>query len=116
MLGILSMEDLLNTVGKEFMDEVVKQRVGRGMRLRVVRSQTKETQEGLWPSGEAELRDVRFAPTQFVFSLTTYIVANTVLFISTQQEGFAMMIESRELSATQRNLFEVLWGASVNAQ
>lgn len=93
------------------MDDVVRERVRKKMFLRVVRSAAKEALPQLWPTSDAELREVRYAPEHLVFSLTTYIVGDTVLFLSTKQEGFAMLLESKELAATQGNLFEALWEA-----
>lgn len=109
--GILSMADLYKIPGKEFMDDYVKRRIDGGIKLHVIRSETKEIEE-TWPTSTRENRELRYAPPQFVFTMTTYIYNKKVGIIGTEEENFGMIIESEDFYQTQRNLFEVLWQVS----
>jgi len=111
LLGILSMRDLYEVLGREWMDALVRRRIEAGVFLRVIRSPMKDIPRR-WPDTPEDLREVRFAPGDFVFAMTSYIYDNKVALISSRRENFAMTVESKEFALSQRHLFEVLWGAS----
>jgi len=111
LLGILSMKDLYEAPGRKFMQDYVKQRIAAGYQLKVIRSNPKEVEEA-WPTSHEEARELRYAPTDMVFSTTTYIYDNKVGTISTIKENFGMIIESEEYATTMTNLFHALWQVS----
>lgn len=111
MYGILSMQDLLDTLGEEFMEQYIQKRVTAGIHLRVIRSEPKEVKP-IWKESAQELRTLRYAPEGFVFPLTMYIYNNKVSLMSSRRENFGLIIESQEFMQTQKALFEVLWHAS----
>lgn len=110
LLGILSMHDLYEVPGRSWMDDLVRRRIEAGVFLRVVRSPVKDV-SNVWPQSTADLREVRFASLDFVFTMTSYIYDNKVAIISSRRENFAMTIESEEFAMMQRNLFEVFWAS-----
>lgn len=110
LCAILSMADLRDAPGHQ--EEYIAERVRRGIHLRVIRSRAKEVGDGLWPTCAAELRQLRYAPSGIVFSMTTWIYDDKVSLISSVRENFGMIIESGEYSQTMTNLFDVLWAAS----
>jgi len=110
LLGILSMRDLYEAPGRAWMDDLVRRRIEAGVFLRVIRSPMKDI-PNVWPQSAADLREVRFAPRDFVFTMTSYVCDNKVAIISSRRENFAMTIESEEFAGMQRNLFEVLWAS-----
>lgn len=109
--GILSMRDLMAVPGTQAMKEYIDGRRKRGLHLRVVRSPERDFVDG-WPTSERDLRETRYAPTGKVFTMTMIIGEDTVAIISSQQENFAMMIDSPEYASMQYKLFEILWGTS----
>lgn len=109
--GILSMEDLYRVPGPEYMDWYVRERVGAGITLQVIRSEQKEI-ASVWPSSNEEKRELRFAPANQIFPMTVYIYDNKVALIGTQKENFGMIIESADLYQTFNNLFTVMWEVS----
>lgn len=115
LLGILSMRDLYQVPGRMWMDDLVRRRIEAGVQLRAIRSPINDM-HGHWPSSEADLRELRFAPPGFVFSMTTYIYDEMVAIISSQRENFAMTIESAELATMQTYMFEALWSTSAPAR
>jgi sugar-specific transcriptional regulator TrmB len=108
LVGILSMRDLYEVPGRAWMDDLVHRRIEAGVFLRVIRSPAKDIPH-MWPQSAADLREVRFASPDFVFTMTSYIYGNKVAIISSRRENFAMTIESEEFAMMQRNLFEVFW-------
>jgi sugar-specific transcriptional regulator TrmB len=110
LLGILSMRDLFEVPGRTWMDDLVRRRIQAGVFLRVIRSPVKDI-ANVWPQCAADLRDVRFASPDFVFTMTSYIYDNKVAIISSRRENFGMTIESEEFAMMQRNLFEVFWAS-----
>lgn len=109
--GILSMQDLMTVPGADAMAEYIRRRAERGLWLNVVRSAQKD-REGGWPSSDAEFRRTRYAPDDYVFTMTMIIGSDAVAMLSSTEENFALVIESAEYAEMQRNLFEVLWAAS----
>lgn len=111
LLGILSMRDLLDVPGRAETEAYIRQRIRHGIFLRVLRSREKDVGD-IWQSGAAELREVRYAPTGLVFTMTTWIYDDKVAIVSSRRENFGMTIESEEFAQMQQNLFSVLWTVS----
>jgi sugar-specific transcriptional regulator TrmB len=108
LLGILSMHELLEVPGAEWMAQYIDERISRGIELKVVRSPARDS-EAIWPSSPAEERELRYAPPHLNLSMTMYIYDHKVLHISSRNENYALVIESEELAAMNRSLFESLW-------
>ncbi|MCC6781101.1 MAG: transcriptional regulator TrmB [Hyphomicrobiales bacterium] len=108
LLGILSMRDLYEVPGRAWMDDLVRRRIEAGVQLRAIRSPSNDVHPH-WPESAAELRRLRFAPSELAFAMTTYIYDEKVAIISSQREHFAMTIESAELARLQTSMFEALW-------
>ncbi|MDO8490100.1 MAG: helix-turn-helix domain-containing protein [bacterium] len=111
LCGILSMQDLYEIPGKSYMDDYVARRVAAGYSLNVIRSKPKDIEE-VWKTAASERRELRYAPSDMLFSMTTYLFDHKVGLISTQKEKYGLIIESRDYSALMRNLFEALWTVS----
>lgn len=111
LYGILSMVELLNTPGEDLMRQYIQQRADADLNLFVVRSREEEVSD-TWRTKEDELRNVRFAPGDTRFTMSSYIYDDTVSLISSSKESFAVRIESAEFARLQKTLFETLWAAS----
>lgn len=109
--GILSMRDLMGVPGEDAMTEYVAGRRQRGLALKVIRTRQHDWPGG-WPTSSLDFREVRHAPEEYEFTMTTIIGAEQVVTMSSATEQFAMLIESREYAQTQRNLFDALWTMS----
>jgi sugar-specific transcriptional regulator TrmB len=108
LLGILSMHELLEVPGPDWMQDYIEERVRRGIRLRVLRSPERDT-GAIWPTSAEENRELRYAPESIKLGMTMYIHDEKVLYISSKQENYALVIESGELSSMNKALFEGLW-------
>ncbi|MEO6986798.1 MAG: helix-turn-helix domain-containing protein [Paralcaligenes sp.] len=113
LCGILSMAELLNVPGKQFMHDHIRRRIAAGIRLRVVRSAVEEVEQGIWPTSVAELREVRFSSSGTPFTMTSYVYDDKVAYISSRQENFALLIRSEEFAGLQKALFDSLWTTSI---
>ncbi len=108
LCGILSMHELLEVPGAEWMEEYIEERIRRGIKLNVIRSRSRET-ESIWPTSVSHERELRYAPFDVDLGMTMYIYDDKVLYISSKRENYALVIESRELSSMNRTLFNSLW-------
>jgi sugar-specific transcriptional regulator TrmB len=113
LVGILSMSELMEVPGTAAMSKYIAERKRRGIRLRVLRSAGRET-ENIWPSSSEELRELRYAPPSVDLGMTMYIHDDKVTYLSSKRENYALVIESRELAALNRSLFEGLWSIGLS--
>lgn len=111
LLGVLSMHELMEVPGDAWMATYIAERVRRGIKLEVVRSHSRETLK-VWPASKGELRELRYAPPGVDLGMTAYISDDTVTYVSSKNENYALTIESRELASLQRSLFKSLWAIS----
>jgi sugar-specific transcriptional regulator TrmB len=111
LLGVLSMHELMEVPGAAWMETYIAERVRRGIRLDVVRSHSRET-SNIWPASSTENRQLRYAPPGVDLGMTAYISDDTVTYVSSKNENYALTIESRELALLQRSLFKALWATS----
>jgi len=111
LLGILAMHDLSQTPGTAAIQDLIAERVRRRLSLRVLRSQSTEV-ETAWTSSAEELRELRFAPASIDLSMTMYIHDDKVTYLSSRREHYGMVIESQEVAALNRAMFEGLWAIS----
>ncbi len=108
LLGILAMNELIQTPGLEEFDLYIAERVRRALPLRVIRSTAHESGP-IWSSSASEYRELRYAPPHVDLGMTMYLYDDKIGLISTQRENFGMIIESKEFTLLQRALFESLW-------
>jgi sugar-specific transcriptional regulator TrmB len=111
LLGILSMHELMEVPGGKWMEQYIAERLRRGIRLEVVRSHSRET-KAIWPASANEMRDLRYAPPSIDLGMTMYICDDTVTYVSSKSENYALTIESHELASLQRAMFKSLWAVS----
>ena len=109
--AILSMQDMLDKLGENYMNSYISKRIAAHIALRVIRIESHEI-KSIWQALKEELRQVRLAPKNFIFPLTMLVYDNKTAIMSTRRENFGLIIESHEFMQTQKALFEVLWQVS----
>jgi urea transport system substrate-binding protein len=62
-------------------------------------------------TGEELHRTVRFASREFAFPMTVFLFDDKIAIISSAEENFALIIESREYTEMQRKLFAMVWSS-----
>lgn len=104
-------QDVINMIGgREFMEELDRTRRANGTFLKVIRFRQKEvTFEGS-ASGPEHMREIRWATpgTEFPMAICIYDTGK-VGFLTSQKEGFGIMIESKELEIAMKYLFNLFW-------
>lgn len=106
--AILSMKDLYEMPGKDYVNAYTRRRIEAGIKLRVVRSEGNEV-EKVWPSSTKDSRELHYSPDGVVFPMTLYIYDNKIGVMSSKKENFGMIIESPDLYQTMKNMFDVMW-------
>jgi sugar-specific transcriptional regulator TrmB len=109
--AIFSMNELKRRQGLTAIDAYKAERVARGIRMRVIRSAGRDTDD-IWPGSEAELRDLRFAPDTMDLGMTILIYGSRVAMLSSTREDYGLIIESEEFATLQRTLFDAIWEVS----
>ncbi|MFL9935299.1 helix-turn-helix domain-containing protein [Paraburkholderia sp. RL18-103-BIB-C] len=109
--AVMSNSELFQMPGFEIIRGIVALRVRAGINLRIIRSGPGDARD-LWRSSTRDRRELRFAPADFEVGITTYLYDDTVAFISSRAEHYALSIQSAEFFAFECSLFEVLWSAS----
>lgn len=109
---IISVKDLVESVGQEFLDAWIEKRIAKGMKSISVRIQEGETEKELYGDAPGNLRTLRYAPNGFKMPYTIYIFGNKVAFVSKNKELFGFIIESNDMAISMKALFDVVWGIS----
>jgi len=89
-----------------------KERAERNISLRVIwpATQISALKENDFLSGSSNLkREARVAPKNVDFSLGYSIYKNTVRYISSSNENFGFLVESRELAEMMKTQYDFLW-------
>jgi sugar-specific transcriptional regulator TrmB len=111
-------KDIMQMIGgSQYMSQIDKQRIQNGVRVRTIRFKKKDIPYGMSGHGEKFLRTMRFAPPSFDVSMGMGVYdSNKVSFFSSKKEGFAVLIESEELTQMMRKFYELLWNECIPAR
>ena len=107
LLSFGSADDLLKTMGNYHL-EFVKRRIKAKILARVILRETIKAKERK-QLGIKELRNVKFISKEFDYHGNMIIFGNKIAFFSFIKDHVAVIIESKEISAIQRAMFEYIW-------
>jgi len=103
--------------GANFMTEIDKSRIEKGVWVRTVRFRHKDSVFQTSAHGEKFKRELRFAPPSFNISMGVGIYdTGKVGFFSSKRESFGILIESQELMMLMKSLFTLLWERALPAR
>lgn len=106
---------MLQLFGKKEMEDIIAQRVAKGVHARTLRSVSSESVfEGSDKTGEA-LRDVRYIPDNKTLRMGVVIFDDTVNLFSPLEENFGIQIKSESFAELMKYFFENLWNTSTVA-
>lgn len=111
LIGILSMHELFEVPGEREMNKIVAERIRRGISLRVLRSRSRDMSK-IWPPSKDEFREQRYVPEGIDLGMTMYVCDDSVIYISSKQESYGLLISSRDLAELNRQMFNGLWEIS----
>ena len=111
--SISSARDLLDLLGKDFMNHHIEKRVKTGIQTISLRPQKKEPEHWyLNASNKEVLRAVRFLPEDISFDVVCLIYDYKVALISSKKENFGFIVESKEFSDFMKTIYDFFWQAS----
>ncbi len=102
----------IKIAGEQFMKDWVKRRVKNGIFSYGVRVESEEEMRNTFRSSQKNLRQIKFAPSGAEFPVYISIYGNKVAFVTSDKEGFGMIIDSPDLSKTFRSIFNIIWASS----
>ncbi|NOS67748.1 MAG: urea ABC transporter substrate-binding protein [Candidatus Peribacteraceae bacterium] len=112
----LSLANVIKFVGADAFEDYTEKRIAAGYALHEIRTREKDKEAfGLDPrsmrhtTSRRELREIRHASEDLAFPMTMFIYDDKIAIISSGEENFAMVMESKELADMQHKLFEILW-------
>jgi len=114
-LWISPIQDIVETVGEEFLIKYIDERVKKGIWIKSLHITSKKvpTYKYLDPKTyEKTLRQVRFSAEEIDIPNTIAIYDNKVAIMSSKKEGFGFIIESEDYAKTMTVLYNTLWSAS----
>ena len=114
-LWISPIQDIVETVGEDFLIAYIDERVKQGIWIKSLHVSNKKvpTYKYLDPKTyEKTLRQVRFTPEDIDIPDTVAIYDNKVAVMSSKKEGFGFIIESEDYMQTMKTLYEVIWNTS----
>lgn len=109
LIGFGAVDDVYRVLG-DYFPSFTNERIRRKIPLRVILRDTplaRQRQE----LGPKQLREVRLIQSDSPCSSITFIWTNKVAMFSLQEDMITLVIESTELSAIQRAMFELIWAS-----
>jgi sugar-specific transcriptional regulator TrmB len=108
-----SVDVITETLGKRFIQSQVEARVKKKIQARSLRCKRPDSEsEKNWFLKQTNLdvlREVRYLPKAIQFNPTIFIYDHIVAIISSKEESYALVIESREFSEAMKILFDIAW-------
>src|SRR3989344_6686744 len=98
-------------VGDAFIKEFIRKRIARGIVTRNLHPKSGDLYSDERGREDPKLkRYVRYLPPNVFYAAIIMIYDNKVAMVSTKQENFGFIIESREFSNTLSAYFDFMWG------
>lgn len=107
---IQSLDVITDLLGREYLEEYTKRRIELGILHKSLRQSVPLEHIPTYAlQGESWKREVRFLPADMSLSTTTWIWDDKVAVIATRGENYSFIIESKDYSHTQKQLFDLQW-------
>ena len=110
-----SMQEMVESVGEEFLITHGKDRYKHGINIKVVRKYTDrsvEKTEWLKKDKQEKLTEARYAPTDTQWTMSYWIYDDKTLFATPGKEQFAFIIYSKEFAQLMTQLWKQMWNVS----
>jgi len=104
-----SISDLVDFFGNRYMESWVKRRIRRGILSRVLLTKKTRVPDLYMQSNDKVLREIKMLPKSYIFSGVVCIFDNKVGYISSREESFGFVIESKEFAQIMRLIWESSW-------
>lgn len=104
-----SITDMVEVLGKRYLESWIKRRVRKGIRSKVLISKQIRSLDSLFEAKESYLREIHWLPPEFLFNGVCCVFDNKVAYISTRKESFGFIIESEAYSSMMRMVWQSMW-------
>jgi hypothetical protein len=111
LFGIYSNKSIIEVLGEEYINDMVKRRVAKGIFLQTIHPRSNDL-PGFWGTSGNEMREVRLAPANLDLPVVSFAYDNKVINLSSKKETFGLIIESQDMATAQLSLFQSLWQIS----
>ncbi len=117
----MSLFDIIDYVGEEFMQDFTRLRIQRGYTLHLISLKDKDDKASRvfrtenYGQSKTDRRYIKYLSRSLNFPTTMYVFDEKVAIISSKDEDHSMIINSAELSSFQRQIFDLLWGLLPNS-
>lgn len=110
---ISEITQLEQVLGKEYLKDWLRRRINKGIKSRAIWIRSEAIlDEPLYVPSKQNLRTVRYAPEDFRCPTHTMVYGDNVVFITTAEENIGLVVTSRDLAHSIRNMFKQLWKIS----
>ena len=105
-----SIKEIVDVTGREYLEDWVRRRIARGIWSNSIRVRAKEPPDAYLKGGQQNQRRLRFLPKPIAEDTAgLYIYDNKVAITSALKENYGLIIESRELAALLKVLWDCVW-------
>jgi sugar-specific transcriptional regulator TrmB len=107
--------EMIDLLGKEYMEDLNRKRIKNKISIRGIWPKDKIIDFKAYPFmgvGKGFLRELRTAPRGMTWNMSYWIYEDKTAFISSSNETFGFVIQSKDFSDTMRAQFEVIWPLS----
>ncbi|MCH2207397.1 MAG: hypothetical protein MK132_16190 [Lentisphaerales bacterium] len=105
-----SVEEMTRLIGHQYLEAFVKKRVRKGIWSNAIRVRTKDTDHKFMKGTEKNLRRVKYFPKAIKEDVAAlYISDRHITIISSFNEGYSIIIESPELIALMKTMWNMMW-------
>ena len=114
-LTMWPISEMVEILGSEYLIDLNRRRIRKNISIR-----------GLWPHdklvnlkdypflgvGKSHLRQLRIAPKEMTWSMSYWLYADKVAFISSAKEKFGFVVQSHDFVELAKSQFEIIWKLS----
>lgn len=115
VIALWPFSEMVDVLGEEYLREYNKRRIRRRIAVRMIWPQDKAVRLEKYPFlglSPRHLRKLRLAPRGLTWKMGTAVYGDKTSFISSRDEMFGFIIQSRDLADLQRVQFEMIWKQS----
>lgn len=114
-LTMWPISEMVEILGDEYLQNLNRRRIRQNISIRGIWPQDKMVDFKRFPYlgiGKGHLRELRLAPKEMNWSMSYWLYADKVAFISSKLEGFGFVVNSRDFVDLIKTQFEVIWKLS----
>lgn len=107
--------EMIDLLGKEYMEDLNRKRIKNRISIRGIWPKDKLIDFKAYPFmgvGKGFLRELRTAPKGMTWNMSYWVYEDKTAFISSKDETFGFVIQSRDFANLMRAQFEMIWPLS----